>query len=138
MKDAQNQLNTPSQTTDGSAPASDGFNEKNPDCIAAENSVLNEIVRASGLDAMHAPDQQLLRTEFLQIATRLKDVEFSVSPVVTSLVHVALGKLSGIDDATAAQLEQYVANSMCENTETHIRVRRFWDSLVKIVNESER
>ena len=109
MKDAQNQLNTPSQTTDGSAPALNGFNEKNPDCIAAENSVLNEIVRASGLDAMHAPDQQLLRTEFLQIATTLKDVEFSVSPVVTSLVHVALGKLSGIDEIGRASCRERVS-----------------------------
>jgi len=116
-----------------------GFSGKDIDrAVAAENSVLNEIVRASGLDTQPAPDQQRLRAQFLQIASTYKDVEFSVSPIVTALVHAALGDLSGINEATAVQLEQLVANSMCENSETHARVRRFWDSLVKIVNESER
>ena len=139
MNSAQNHPNSDLPTTDSSVTGSVGFAGKELDRAAAvENSVLNEIVRASGLDTQYAPDQQRLRAQFLQIARTYKDVEFSVSPIVTALVHATLGELSGINEATAVQLEQFVANSMCGNSETHARVRRFWDSLVKIVNGSER
>ena len=138
MNPAQNSPNSDSPSSASVVPVSAGSDANIIDGMAAENSVLNEIVRASGLEGQHAPDQQLLRAQFLQIAATYKDVEFSVNPIVMALVHSALGTLSGINDATAAQLERFVANSMCENNETHVRVRRFWDSLVKIVEESER
>lgn len=138
MNSAQNHPNSDVPTTGSSVSASGGFDGIDPDPVAAENSVLNEIVQASGLNTQHAPDQQLLRAEFLQIAGMYQDIEFSVSPILTALVHAALGKLSGIDDTTVAQLEQFVANSIYENGETRARVSRFWDSLVKMVKASQR
>ena len=138
MNSARNRQNSDLPTTGISTPGSAEIGENDASRAVSENSVLSEIVRASGLDIQHAPDQQLLHAEFLKIAARYKDIEFSVNPIVTALVHAALGKLSGIDDTTVARLEQFVANSLCENRETHARICRFWHSLVKIVSESER
>jgi hypothetical protein len=120
-----------------SVPLAARCSETAVDRVTTDEGILSEIVRTSGLGLQRGPDQELLRAEFLQVACQYQDVEFSVSPIVTALVHVALGKLCGIDAATSAQLERFVANSICENSETHIRVRRFWDSLVKTVKEPE-
>ncbi|MEZ6032179.1 MAG: hypothetical protein R3C17_03740 [Planctomycetaceae bacterium] len=104
--------------------------------VSPENTVLNDIVRASGLGSQRELDQGLIRAEFLKVAKAYQHSEFSVDPVLTSLVQVALGELKGVDEATAVQLKLFVANSICENKETYTRVRRFWDSLVKAVQES--
>lgn len=104
----------------------------------AENSILSEIVRVSGLDAEHGADQQLKYAEFLKIAIEYQDVEFSIDPIVTAMVHAVLGKLSGVDSTTNNQLVRLVANSIFENQETQFRMRRFWDSLVKTAKETRR
>ena len=137
MNSGSNHLNSDSLTSTSAVPSSAGYNGNTGDRTTAADSVLNEIVRVSGLEGQDAPDQQLQRAEFLKVAAAYQNVEFSVNPIVTALVRVALGKLSGINSAVAEKLEQFVANSICENSETHSRVRRFWDSLVKIVKETE-
>lgn len=104
--------------------------------VSPENAVLNDIVHASGLGSQRELDQASIRAEFLKVAKTYQHSEFSVDPVLTALVQVALGELTGVDEATAVQLKLFVANSICENKETYTRVRRFWDSLVKAVQES--
>lgn len=104
--------------------------------VSPENAVLNDIVHASGLGSRRELDQASIRAEFLKVAKTYQHSEFSVDPVLTALVQVALGELTGVDEATAVQLKLFVANSICENKETYTRVRRFWDSLVKAVQES--
>ena len=112
------------------------YSAESAERASADNSVLRDIVRAYGLGAHLDVDQESIRAEFLQVAKSHQHTAFSVDPVLTALVHVALGKLVGVDAETALKLELFVANSICENNETYARVRRFWDSLVKTVQES--
>lgn len=124
-----------SSSKPGSINPADGSGESAAG-VSPDNTVLNEIVRASGLGTQRDLDQGSIRAEFLQVAKTYQHSEFSVDPVLTALVQVALGELTGVDEATAVQLKLFVANSICENKETYTRVRRFWDSLVKAVQES--
>jgi hypothetical protein len=139
MNPGSNPLNSDLPDASSSVPLAARGSEATVDSAAADEGtgILCEIVRTSGLGLQRGPDQELTRAGFLQVASTYQDVEFSVSPIVTALVHVALGKLSGVDAAASAQLERFVANSICENRETQSRVRRFWDSLVKTVKEPE-
>lgn len=130
-------LNSDFPDVGSSVPLAANCGETTVDRVTTDEGILSEIVRSSGLGLQRRPDQELSRAEFLQVARQYQNVEFSVSLIVTALVRVALGNLSGIDAASSARLESFVANSICENSETHLRVRRFWDSLVKAVKEPQ-